>query len=68
MPKNMGALDRIIRIVVAAVIAVLFFTNQITGVAAIVLGIIAIIFLLTGIFGFCPIYLPFKINTGKKPA
>ncbi|MDA8410111.1 MAG: DUF2892 domain-containing protein [Treponema sp.] len=66
MPKNMGTVDRIIRILLAVVIAILFFTNQITGVAAIVLGIIAIIFVLTSLVSFCPLYLPFKINTGAK--
>ena len=66
MPKNMGTVDRIVRIILAVVIAILFFTNQITGVAAIVLGIIAIIFVLTSLVSFCPLYLPFKINTGAK--
>ena len=66
MPKNMGTVDRIIRILLAVAIAILFFTNQITGVAAIVLGIIAIIFVLTSLVSFCPLYLPFKINTGAK--
>ena len=66
MPKNMGTVDRIIRILLAVVIAILFFTNQITGVAAIVLGIIAIIFVLTSLVSFCPLYLLFKINTGAK--
>ena len=66
MPKNMGTVDRIIRILLAVVIAILFFTNQITGAAAIVLGILAIIFVLTSLVSFCPLYLPFKINTGAK--
>lgn len=65
MSANMGSTDRIIRIILAIVIAILYFTNQITGTAAIVLGIIAIVFLLTSSIGFCPIYLPFKISTRK---
>jgi len=64
----MGAADRIIRIVLAVVIAVLYFTDQITGVAAIILGILAVIFLLTSVVGFCPLYVPFKLSTRKKPA
>ena len=66
MKKNMGAADRIIRTILAIVVAVLYFTNQITGTAAIILGIIAIIFLLTSFVGFCPLYAPFKISTRKK--
>jgi len=64
----MGAADRIIRIVLAVVIAVLFFTDQITGAAAVILGILAIIFLLTSLVGFCPLYVPFKLSTRKKSA
>jgi len=64
----MGAADRIIRIVLAVVIAVLYFTDQITGTAAIILGILAIIFLLTSLVGFCPLYVPFKLSTRKKSA
>lgn len=66
MRKNMGAVDRIIRTILAIVVAVLYFTNQITGTAAIILGIIAIIFLLTSLAGFCPLYVPFKLSTRKK--
>ena len=67
MTKNMGSVDRGIRIVVACVIAVLYFTQVISGVLAIVLGIFAVLFVVTGIVGFCPGYLPFKFST-RKPA
>lgn len=66
MKKNMGAADRIIRILLAILVAVLYFTDQISGTAAIILGIFAIIFLLTSLVGFCPLYVPFKISTRKK--
>jgi hypothetical protein len=66
MKKNMGTIDRIIRVAIAIIIAVLYFTGQITGLAAIILGIIAVIFVLTSIFAFCPLYLPFGISTRKK--
>ena len=66
MKSNMGMADRVIRILVAAIIAILYFTNQISGTAAIILGIIAIAFLLTGFVSFCPGYLPFKLSTKKK--
>jgi hypothetical protein len=66
MKLNMGKIDRTIRIIIAVFIAVLFFTGQISGIAAIILGIIAVIFILTGIIGFCPLYAPFRISTRKK--
>lgn len=66
MKKNMGAVDRGIRILVAVIIAVLYFTDQITGLAAIILGIFAIVFLATSFISFCPLYAPFKISTIKK--
>jgi hypothetical protein len=68
MKTNMGSADRIIRTLLAIVVAVLYFSKQITGTAAVILGIIAIIFLLTSAFGLCPLYLPFKISTKKKTA
>ena len=69
MKKNMGIIDRIIRIALAVLIAILYLTNAISGVVAIILGIIAIAFLITGIIGFCPVYLPLGISTkGKKEA
>jgi Na+(H+)/acetate symporter ActP len=66
MKKNMGSADRIIRTILAIVVAILYFTDQISGTAAIILGILAIIFLLTSFIGFCPLYLPFRISTRKK--
>ena len=62
--KNMGTADRVIRIAFAALVAVLYFTGTITGTFALILGILAVIFLATSIFAFCPLYLPF--NTMKK--
>ena len=64
--RNMGSLDRIIRIIIAVVIAVLYFTKTISGTTAIILGVIALAFLLTSAIGFCPMYAPFKIKTLKK--
>ena len=65
MKPNMGTADKIIRLVVVAVIAVLYFTGQITGVAAIILGIVAVAFLVTSLIGWCPTYAPFGISTRK---
>ena len=67
MKPNMGSTDRIIRVVLAVAVAVLYFTNLISGTAAIILGILAIVFLLTSVVGFCPLYAPFKLSTiGKR--
>lgn len=67
MQKNMGTIDRGIRIVLAVVVAILILTGAVSGVLAIVLGVIAVIFVGTSLIGFCPAYLPFKISTiGKK--
>lgn len=59
----MGSADRIIRIVIAAIIGVLYFTGTITGVLGIVLLVLAGVFLLTGFVSFCPIYSIFGINS-----
>ncbi|MEX1277195.1 MAG: DUF2892 domain-containing protein, partial [Bacteroidota bacterium] len=62
----MGSIDRLMRTLVALVIGALYFTDQITGLAAIVLGIVAIIFVLTSSLSFCPIYKALKISTKKN--
>lgn len=68
MKRNMGYLDRIIRIVIAGVIVVLNLTGKIHGTLNLVLVILAVILLLTSLVGFCPLYVPFKISTNKKKA
>lgn len=66
MKKNMGSVDRVVRILVAIVIAGLYFANQISGTAAIILLILAGVFILTSFMSFCPLYLPFGLSTRKK--
>ena len=66
MKKNMGAMDKIIRLVVAAIVVVLYFTGQISGIAAIILGLIAVVFLITSLMGSCPLYMPFGLSTRKQ--
>jgi len=66
MKKNMNLIDRATRTILAVLIVVLYFTDQISGFIAIVLGLFAIIFLLTGLVSFCPLYLPLKFSTIKK--
>jgi len=65
MKKNMGTIDRTIRLIVAIVFAVLYFTNIVTGTLGLVLVILGAVFVLTSFISFCPLYLPFGINTCK---
>lgn len=66
MKQNMGAADKLVRILIAMVIVGLYFANIITGTVAIVLLVFAGIFILTSFISFCPLYLPFGISTKKK--
>ncbi len=63
MKKNMGKADRIIRILIAAILSVLFVTNIISGTLGIVLLVISAVLLLTSFISLCPIYAPFGIKT-----
>jgi hypothetical protein len=65
MLKNMGKADRIIRIIIAIVFAILIFTLSISQTLKIIMGIIAIIFIVTSIIGTCPLYMLFRISTKK---
>lgn len=66
MQKNMGTWDRITRFALAALIAILYFTNVISGTWAIILGIVAVIALVTSLVGVCPLYKVLGISTSKK--
>lgn len=66
MKPNMGTADKIIRIAIAVLIAVLYFTNVISGTVGIILLVLAAVFVLTSLISFCPLYLLFGINTCKK--
>lgn len=66
LEKNMGTTDRIIRFVLAAVFALLYFTGTVSGVFGVVLLVLAVVFALTAALQFCPLYLPFKLSTAKK--
>jgi len=68
MKRNMGVADRVIRVALAVVVAVLYFTNQLSTTAAVILGILSVVFVLTSIVGLCPLYLPFGISTKRKAA
>ena len=63
----MGSLDSMIRIIVAAGIGLLYFSGIINGTWAIVLGVLAVVFVLTSLVRVCPLYLPFGISTRRQP-
>ena len=63
MKPNMGGTDRIIRLVVAAIIAVLYFTGTLTGTIGIVALVVAAVFVLTSLVSFCPLYTLIGLNT-----
>ncbi len=66
MKQNMGSVDRIVRLVIAVIIAALYFSGKLTGTLGIVLLVFAAIFAVTGFISFCPLYLPFGLSTKKK--
>ncbi len=63
MTQNMGSTDKIVRFVVAAIVAALFFTGTIGGTLGIVLLVLAAVFVLTSLVSFCPLYTVFGIST-----
>jgi ABC-type lipoprotein release transport system permease subunit len=66
MKKNMGTTDKAIRTLFAVAVAVLYILGMISGTVAIILGTLAVIFILTSLVSFCPLYAPFGISTCKK--
>lgn len=62
----MGTIDKAIRISLAILVGLLYFTGQISGTVAIILGVLAVVFVLTSLISFCPLYVPFKISTRPK--
>ncbi|MBT3668897.1 MAG: DUF2892 domain-containing protein [Chloroflexi bacterium] len=66
MKRNMSNIDRIIRVVIAAVFAYLYFGGLVTGTLGVVLLVLGGVFLLTSLVAFCPLYVPFKLSTFKS--
>ena len=66
MKKNMGTIDKVIRVLVAVIILVLYFTHVISGTLAVILLILAAVFVVTSLLGLCPLYLLFGLSTSKK--
>ena len=67
MKKNMGSTDRIVRLIVAVLFGVLYFTNTVTGTAGIILVVLGLVFLMTSLVSFCPLYAAFGISTCRNP-
>ena len=65
MKSNMSNVDRIIRVIIAAVFAYLYFGGIVTGTLGIILVVLGVVFVLTSLVAFCPLYLPFKFSTKK---
>jgi len=66
MKKNMGSADRVIRVILAAIVVALYYTGIISGTTAIILLALAAVFILTSLVSFCPLYLPFGLSTLRK--
>ncbi|SMO55061.1 Protein of unknown function [Fodinibius sediminis] len=66
MKKNMGTADRLIRTILAIVVGLLYFLDVISGTTALILGILAVVFLLTSLVSTCPLYMPFGLSTRKR--
>lgn len=66
MKKNMGTEDRVLRLVAAIAVGVLYGLGYISGTLALVLGGLAIAFFVTSLIGWCPLYLPFGLSTLRK--
>jgi len=62
----MGSLDKAVRLMLAAVFVVLYFTDVVSGTLGIVLLVLAGVFALTSLAGTCPLYLPFNLSTRKE--
>lgn len=68
MQKNMGNTDKAIRILGAVVMAALYFTGMVTGVIGVIMLVLAIVFVLTSLVSFCPLYTLFGVSTCPKPS
>ena len=66
MKKNIGTIDKVIRLLLVAVVVVLFMAHLISGIVALVAGGLAVVLLLTSLVGVCPLYMPFGISTIRK--
>lgn len=65
MKRNLSNTDRVVRVVLAALFAYLYFSGIVAGALGIVLVVLGGVFLLTAVVAFCPLYAPFKLSTYK---
>jgi hypothetical protein len=66
MKKNIGTIDKVVRIMVAVVVVALYFSNIISGTLAIIMLAASAVFVVTSLLGFCPLYLALNLSTRKK--
>jgi hypothetical protein len=66
MKKNMGAADKIIRVLVALIVGILIYANVLSGTWALVAGIVSLVFVATSLFSFCPLYTLLGLSTCRK--
>jgi hypothetical protein len=66
MKRNMSDLDRVLRVIAAALFAYLYFAGVVTGALGLILLVLAAVFLLTAVLAFCPLYVPIKFSTFKN--
>lgn len=66
MMKNMGALDRALRLAIVIAIAAAFLLGKLSGTVALILGVVAVAFFLTSLMDACPLYMPFGLSTRRK--
>lgn len=66
MKKNIGTVDKVIRILVAVIILVLYFTHVVTGTLAVIILILAGVLVVTSLVGTCPLYILFGLSTREK--
>jgi K+-transporting ATPase A subunit len=66
MKKNMGSIDKVVRILAAIAIIIIYYNGMVSGLVATILLIVAAIFIATSFIGTCPLYLPFGLSTRKK--
>ena len=66
MKATIGIMDRLIRVLAAIAIGILYWSGLVSGLVAIVLGVVAVVFILTSLVSFCPLYAPFKLSTKKS--
>jgi len=64
--RNMGNLDRLLRVIVVVGIALAWYTGHLSGTLALVLGVVAVVFLLTSVISFCPLYRVLGISTAPR--